>query len=95
IVNVVLNLILVIVFHLGVAGVSIATVTSQVISALLVARCLIKTDAPYRLELKKLRISKSKLLEIVKIGLPAGMQGAVFSISNVLIQSSINSFGSR
>ena len=94
IVNVVLNLILVIVFHLGVAGVSIATVTSQVISALLVARCLIKTDAPYRLELKKLRISKSKLLEIVKIGLPAGMQGAVFSISNVLIQSTINSFGS-
>lgn len=94
IVNVILNLVLVLVFHLGVAGVAIATVTSQVISAVLVALCLIKTDAPYRLELKKLRIYKSKLLEIIKIGLPAGMQGAVFSISNVLIQSSINSFGS-
>ena len=94
IVNVILNLVLVLVFHLGVAGVAIATVTSQVISAVLVALCLIKTDAPYRLELKKLRIHKSKLLEIIKIGLPAGMQGAVFSISNVLIQSSINSFGS-
>lgn len=94
IVNVILNLVLVLVFHLGVAGVAIATVTSQVISAVLVALCLIKTDAPYRLELKKLRIHKSKLLEIIKIGLPACMQGAVFSISNVLIQSSINSFGS-
>ena len=94
IVNVILNLVLVLVFHLGVAGVAIATVTSQVISAVLVALCLIKTDAPYRLELKKLRIHKSKLLEIIKIGLPAGMQGAVFSISNVLIQSSINSFDS-
>ncbi len=94
IVNVILNLVLVLVFHLGVAGVAIATVTSQVISAVLVALCLIRTDAPYRLELKKLRIHKSKLLEIIKIGLPAGMQGAVFSISNVLIQSSINSFGS-
>ena len=94
IVNVILNLVLVLVFHLGVAGVAIATVPSQVLSAVLVALCLIKTDAPYRLELKKLRIHKSKLLEIIKIGLPAGMQGAVFSISNVLIQSSINSFGS-
>ena len=94
IVNVILNLVLVLVFHLGVAGVAVATVTSQGISAVLVALCLIKTDAPYRLELKKLRIHKSKLLEIIKIGLPAGMQGAVFSISNVLIQSSINSFGS-
>lgn len=93
-VNVLLNLVLVIVFHLGVAGVAIATVVSQVISAALVAICLIKSDAPYRLEIKKLHIYKSKLLEMIKIGLPAGMQGAVFSISNVLIQSSINSFGS-
>lgn len=94
VVNVALNLVLVIVFHLGVAGVSIATVVSQCIAAGLVVFCLIKSDAPYRLELKKLRIYKDKLLEMVRIGLPAGMQGAVFSISNVLIQSSINSFGS-
>lgn len=94
VVNVLLNLLLVIVFHLGVAGVAIATVASQVISAALVAICLIKTDAPYRLEIKKLHIYKSKFVAMVKIGLPAGMQGAVFSISNVLIQSSINSFGS-
>lgn len=94
VINVGLNLVLVIVFHMGVAGVAIATAVSQVIAAVLVALCLIKSDAPYRLELKKLHIYKNKLLEMLRIGLPAGMQGAVFSISNVLIQSSINSFGS-
>lgn len=93
-VNVALNLVLVLVFHLGVAGVAIATAVSQVIAAVLVALCLIRSDAPYRLELRRLHIYKSKLLEMIKIGLPAGMQGAVFSISNVLIQSSINLFGS-
>jgi len=92
--NVGLNLILVIFFHMGVAGVAIATVASQVLAAVLVLLCLIKSDAPYRVEMKKLRICKSKLLEMIHIGLPAGMQGALFSISNVLIQSSINSFGS-
>ena len=92
--NVGLNLFLVIVFHMGVAGVAIATVASQVLSAVLVLICLVKSDAPYRVDLKKLHIYKSKLLEMIRIGLPAGMQGTVFSISNVLIQSSINSFGS-
>ena len=92
--NVLLNLFLVIVCNMGVAGVAIATVASQVLSAVLVLICLVKSDAPYRVDLKKLHIYKDKLLEMIRIGLPAGMQGTVFSISNVLIQSSINSFGS-
>ena len=94
VVNVILNLVFVIVFHLGVAGVAIATVISQCISALLVLRCLMHDDAMYRLHLDKLKIHKSRLILMIRIGLPAGMQGAVFSISNVLIQSSVNSFGS-
>lgn len=93
IVNVILNLICVIVFHMGVAGVAIATVVSQIISALLVLRCLIHTDSDYRLDLKQLRIIPEKMWKMVQIGIPAGLQGALFSISNVLIQSSVNSFG--
>ena len=94
VVNVVLNLIFVIVFSMGVAGVAIATVVSQAISAALVVRCLVQTESAYRLELKGLKIVPDKLLKMVQIGVPAGMQGALFSISNVLIQSSVNSFGS-
>lgn len=94
IVNVVLNLIFVIAFHMGVAGVATATVVSQAISAALVVRCLIRSDSAYRLELKGMKIVPDKLLKMVQIGVPAGMQGALFSISNVLIQSSVNSFGS-
>lgn len=94
IINVILNLVMVIVFHLGVAGVAIATVVSNIISAGLVFICLMKAEGPYRMEIKKLRIHKDKLIAMTKIGLPAGMQGCVFSFSNVVIQSSINSFGS-
>ncbi|MDY3031624.1 MAG: MATE family efflux transporter [Clostridia bacterium] len=94
IVNVILNVIFVTQLHMGVEGVAFATVLSQVLSAALVVRSLMKSDGAYKLEIKKLRIHKRKLKYIVKIGLPAGMQGAVFSISNVLIQSSINLFGS-
>lgn len=94
VINVVLNLIFVIVFHRGVAGVALATVISQVVSAILVTKCLITTDGMYRLDLRKLRISKKILIQIARVGLPAGFQGAVFSLSNVLIQSSVNSFGS-
>lgn len=94
VVNVLLNLLFVIVFHMGVAGVAAATVISQAISAFLVIRCLIKTDSVYRLELKGIKIVPDKLIKMAKIGLPAGLQGALFSISNVLIQSSVNSFGS-
>lgn len=93
VVNVVLNLIFVTVFHMGVAGVAIATVASQVISAWLVMRCLIYTDSDYRLVLRELRIYPQKMWKMIQIGIPAGLQGALFSISNVLIQSSVNSFG--
>lgn len=94
IVNVILNLIFVIYFSMNVAGVATATVISQAISAVLVIRCLLKTDSVYKLELKGIKISMDKLGKMFKIGLPAGVQGALFSISNVLIQSSVNSFGS-
>lgn len=94
VVNVLLNLMFVIVFHMGVAGVALATVLSQCISAALVCRCLAKSDSSYRLEFSKLRINRRMLGRIARIGLPAGFQGAVFSISNVLVQSSLNSFGS-
>ena len=92
--NVFLNLFFVIVFHMGVAGVALATIISQTLSAILVVRCLTNLDGICRLYLKQLKIYPEKLLRIVQIGLPAGLQGAVFSISNVLIQSSVNSFGS-
>ncbi len=94
VVNVLLNLFFVIVLHMGVAGVATATVISQCISASLVLFCLIRSDAAYRVELKRLRIVKGKLWQMTRIGIPAGIQGATFSISNVLIQSTINSFGS-
>ena len=94
IINVCLNMISVIIFGMGVAGVAIATITSQYISALLVLRCMIRTNSVYKLNLKELRIRKSMLLRIIRIGVPAGIQGALFNVSNVLIQSSINSFGS-
>ncbi len=94
VVNVLLNLMFVIVFHMGVAGVALATVLSQCISSALVCRCLAKSDGSYRLEFSKLRINRRMFGRIARIGLPAGFQGAVFSISNVLVQSSLNSFGS-
>ena len=94
VINVFLNLFFVIVFGLGVAGVALATIISQYTSALLVLRCLMKADAAYKLNIRELRIVRMKLVQILRIGLPAGIQGAVFNISNVLIQSSINSFGS-
>ena len=94
ILNVLLNLLLVVVFHMGVAGVAIATVASQVMSMTLVIICLIRSDGPIHLDCRKLRIHLRQLGEIVRVGLPAGLQGSLFSISNVLIQSSVNSFGS-
>lgn len=94
IVNVVLNLVFVIFFHMGVAGVAIATVISQVLSAVLVMICLVQFNGPIKLDLRSVRFHKDKLLQLIKIGLPAGLQGSIFSLSNVLIQSSVNSFGS-
>ncbi len=93
VVNVCLNLVLVIAFHLDVAGVAIATVVSQYISATLVVRCLMLDDGDIRLDVRKLRIHGDKLADILRVGLPAGIQNCLFSISNVMIQSSVNSFG--
>ena len=92
--NVILNLILVIRFHMSVSGVAIATVVSQYLSAALTIRHLMRMDGPARLDLRRLRLETDILRQIVRIGLPAGLQGCCFSLSNILIQSSVNSFGS-
>ena len=94
VVNVILNLILVAGFRMSVAGVAWATVVSQYLSVYLILRCLIHTDKPIRLFPRQIRMDKQKLKDVVRIGLPAGLQGLLFSISNVLIQSAVNSFGS-
>ena len=94
VINVCFNLFFVIVCHLGVAGVGLATVIAEYISAALIIRCLMRSQGCCHLDLHQLGIVKGKLRQIMQIGLPAGMQGVVFSLSNVLIQSSINSFGS-
>ena len=91
--NVVLNLFFVLVLGMTVDGVALATIISQGISAVLVVRALMRRTDAARLQLKKLRIYKPQILKIVRLGLPAGIQGSLFSISNVLIQSSVNSFG--
>lgn len=94
IINVVLNLIFVIGLKMDVAGVSLATVISQTISAVCIIVCLIREKGSIHLELKELHINKVIFIEILRIGLPAGFQGILFSLSNVIIQSSVNSFGS-
>lgn len=93
VVNVALNLLLVIVFQLDVAGVAIATVISQYLSALLVVRCLMHEQSDIRLEWKMLRITPARLRQILAIGIPSGIQGVAFSLSNVIIQASVNGFG--
>lgn len=94
VINVVLNLIFVVVFHLDVAGVALATIISQTISAVLVVRCLCLEKSAIKLNFKKLKVEWHKLRQILKIGLPAGFQGCVFALSNTVIQSSVNTFGS-
>ena len=94
VVNVILNLIFVIGMDMSVAGVALATVIAQCVSVALLLRCMCKMEGSCRLELKKLGIHKEKAVLLFRYGLPAGLQGSVFSFSNVLIQSSINSFGS-
>lgn len=94
IINVILNLVFVLVFHLSVAGVALATILSQAVSALLVTHSLMLMDGPTRLYLRRLRLNGRVLGQIIRIGLPAGIQSCVFSLSNVVIQSSVNSFGS-
>lgn len=92
VVNVVLNLFFVIVLHLDVAGVALATIISQYISAALVIRSLMREEGPLHLDLKKLRLEWRVVKGILQVGLPAGFQGVVFALSNVVIQSSLNSF---
>ena len=94
VINAVLNMFLVIAFHMGVAGVAIATVISQMISCILVLRCLYKTDSSYQLRFSKLCMKKFYLAQIFQVGIPAGIQSTVINISNALLQSSVNSFGS-
>ena len=93
ILNVLLNLLLVIVFHMDVEGVAIATIASQYLSAALVTVCLLRENSDIRLELKRLRIYPKRLLEILRMGIPSGIQASLFSFSNVLIQSTVNTFG--
>lgn len=93
ILNVLLNLVLVIGFDLGVAGVAIATISANYVSMLAVMYYLIRSDGTYRLNLKKLHLYKKETKDILKIGLPAGVQSSVFSLSNMAIQSAVNSFG--
>lgn len=91
--NVVLDLLFVVVFHWGVFGVAFATVLSQLISAVLLMIRLMGTQETYRVELRKIRFHKDILKNVVRIGLPAGLQSVMYSFSNILIQASINSFG--
>ena len=92
-INVVLNLFFVIQLKMDVAGVATATVISQCVSAFLILRCLQRGEGAIKLHLSKIHIYKDNLKKIMEIGLPAGFQGILFSLSNVAIQASINSFG--
>lgn len=93
VVNVLLNLLFVIKFHMGVAGVAIATVVANYLSAVAVIYFLIRSEGSYKLCISKLRFYKSEVADIIKIGLPAGLQSSVYSISNTVVQSGVNSFG--
>lgn len=93
VINVILNVIFVTLFDMNVEGVALATTISQAISAILVVRALMKRTDSCKLELRCMKIYTAQLKKIIRIGLPAGIQGSLFSVSNVIIQSSINSFG--
>ena len=95
IVNVILNLILVIVFHMGVAGVAIATAVANYISAIAAVICLCRTNESYKLNVKKIKFYKEELVESLKIGVPASIQNSVFSLANMVIQGAVNSFGAE
>lgn len=94
VINVILNVFFVRVFSMDVDGVALATVISQLISAILVVRSLMKRDDACRFRFSEMKIHSRQLMQIIRIGIPAGIQGSLFAISNVLIQSSLNSFGS-
>ena len=93
VVNVVLNILLVAVFHIGVAGVAIATVVSQIVSAVVILKILLDPKEEYGMQLKKMKIRRNELIQLLRVGLPCGLNSAIFCIANVLLQSSINSLG--
>lgn len=93
IINVGLNLLFVVVFRMSVSGVGLATVISQCTSAVLILRCMLKDKGDIRLDFRKLKLHRQKFLHILRVGLPASFQGIIFAISNVIIQSSVNTFG--
>lgn len=93
-INVALNLLFVIQFNMSVSGVAVATVIANVVSSGFIIRFLMTEEEDFRLHLKKLKVNKHQLIKVLKIGLPAGLQGMVFSLSNIVIQSAINGFGS-
>ena len=93
--NIILDVLLVAVLGMGVAGAALATITSQLLSAVLVVLALMKTDDMYKLEWKKVRIDQRMLQRIVRIGIPAGMQSVMYNISNVIIQAGVNTPGNR
>ena len=92
--NAALNMILVILFHMGVAGVAIGTIISQLISCVLVLTCLYRSEGSYQLRFSKLKINGAYIEQIFQVGVPAGIQSTVINLSNALLQSSVNSFGS-
>ncbi len=92
VVNVVFNLVFVIVFSLGVAGVAISTIISQYLSAIWAVYLLVRTDEDYRMSFRKLKFDRAMLRQVLLIGIPSGIQGSLFSISNILVQSSVNTF---
>lgn len=93
VINVVLNLFFVIVLNMSVAGVGAATAISQTLSAVMIIKCLMKEEGPLKLHLRGLRLHKDKIIAIFRIGVPSGVNGMVFSLTNMLIQASVNSFG--
>lgn len=93
VVNIVLDLVFVIVFHMGVAGVGYATVIAQMVSAILVVIALVRSDDIYRLELSKMKIDVRMMKRILGIGIPSGVQQSIISLSNVIVQANVNSFG--
>jgi len=93
VINIVLDLLFVVVFQMGTAGVGYATVAAQGVSALLTVRALVRTDDSYRLELGKIKIDRRMMARVLKIGIPSGIQQSIISLSNVIVQANVNSFG--
>lgn len=93
VINIVLDLVFVVVFKLGTAGVAYATIAAQGVSSVLTVRALTRTNDIYRLELKKLKIDHRMMVRVLKLGIPSGIQQSIISLSNVIVQANVNSFG--